>query len=130
MIAAAGNRMAHTVLSYLEAFEHHAEVLKKEPGNVASQIMMSKFDPGTLKQFEAIRTRAQRLAEDLLQAGATSQSRLRQLRCVQPSVRCDEGRQRQRRFFRYPVGYIFQDTEIVRAGHESPCVIGTRPGHH
>jgi ATP-dependent protease ClpP protease subunit len=64
-----GNRMAHSVLSYLEAFEHHAEVLKKEPGNVASQIMMSKFDPGTLKQFEAIRTRAQRLAEDLLRQG-------------------------------------------------------------
>jgi hypothetical protein len=64
-----GNRMAHSVLSYLEAFEHHAEVLKKEPANVASQIMMSKFDPGTLKQFEAIRTRAQRLAEDLLRQG-------------------------------------------------------------
>lgn len=64
-----GNRMAHSVLSYIEAFEHHAEVLKKEPGNVASQIMMNKLDPGTLKQFEAIRARAQRLAEDLLRRG-------------------------------------------------------------
>jgi hypothetical protein len=27
-----GNRMAHSVLSYLEAFEHHAEVLKQDPG--------------------------------------------------------------------------------------------------
>jgi Serine dehydrogenase proteinase len=64
-----GNRMAHSVLSYLEAFEHHAEVLKQDPGNVASQIMMNKLDPGTLKQFEAIRTRAQRAAEDLLKRG-------------------------------------------------------------
>lgn len=64
-----GNRMAHSVLSYLEAFEHHAEVLKHDPGNLASQIMLSKLDPGTLKQFEAIRTRARRLAEDLLKKG-------------------------------------------------------------
>jgi len=64
-----GNRMAHSVLSYLEAFEHHAEVLKRDPGNVASRIMMNKLDPGTLKQFEAIRTRAQRVAEDLLRRG-------------------------------------------------------------
>jgi ATP-dependent protease ClpP protease subunit len=64
-----GNRMAHSVLSYLEAFEHHAEVLKQEPGNLASRIMLSKLDPGTLKQFEAIRTRARRLAEDLLRHG-------------------------------------------------------------
>ena len=64
-----GNRMAHSVLSYLEAFEHHAEVLKQDPGNIASQIMLSKLDPGTLKQFEAIRTRAQRAAEDLLKHG-------------------------------------------------------------
>ena len=52
-----GNRMAHSVLSYLEAFEHHAEVLRQDPGNIASQIMLNKLDPGTLKQFEAIRTR-------------------------------------------------------------------------
>jgi hypothetical protein len=64
-----GNRMAHSVLSYLEAFEHHAEVLKQDPGNVASQIMLNKLDPCTLKQFEAIRTRARRAAEDLLKRG-------------------------------------------------------------
>ena len=64
-----GNRMAHSVLSYLDAFEHHAEVLKHDPGNIASQIMLNKLDPGTLKQFEAIRTRAQRAAEDLLKRG-------------------------------------------------------------
>ena len=64
-----GNRMAHSVLSYLEAFEHHAEVLSQDPGNIASQIMLNKLDPGTLKQFEAIRTRAQRAAEDLLKRG-------------------------------------------------------------
>jgi hypothetical protein len=64
-----GNRMAHSVLSYLEAFEHHAEALKQDPGNIASQIMLNKLDPGTLKQFEAIRTRAQRAAEDLLKRG-------------------------------------------------------------
>lgn len=64
-----GNRMAHSVLSYLEAFEHHADVLKMDPNNVASQIMMNKLDPGTLKQFEAIRDRARRVAEDLLKRG-------------------------------------------------------------
>jgi hypothetical protein len=64
-----GNRMAHSVLSYLEAFKHHADVLKQDPGNVASPIMLNKLDPGTLKQFEAIRTRAQRAAEDLLKRG-------------------------------------------------------------
>ena len=64
-----GNRLAHSVLSYLDAYDHHAEVLKREPDNVASQIMMNKLDPGTLKQFEAIRDRAQRVAEDLLKRG-------------------------------------------------------------
>jgi hypothetical protein len=64
-----GNRMAHSVLSYLEAFEHHAEVLRQDPGNIASQIMLNKLDPGTLKQFEAIRTRTHRAAEDLLKRG-------------------------------------------------------------
>lgn len=47
-----GNRMAHSVLSYLEAYEQHAEILKQDPGNIASQIMLNKLDPGTLKQFE------------------------------------------------------------------------------
>lgn len=64
-----GNGMAHSVLSYLDAYEHHAAVLKREPNNVASQIMMSKMDPGTQRQYEAVRDRARRVAEDLLQQG-------------------------------------------------------------
>jgi hypothetical protein len=64
-----GNGLAHSVLSYLDAYEHHAAILKTDPGNVASQIMMSKMDPGTQRQYEAIRDRARRVAEDLLQQG-------------------------------------------------------------
>lgn len=64
-----GNGMMHSVLSYLDAYEHHASVLKREPDNIASQIMMDKMDPGTQRQYEAMRDRVRRVAEDLLKQG-------------------------------------------------------------
>lgn len=64
-----GNGMAHSVFSYLDAYDLHAGVLGREPENVASQIMMSKMDPGTQKQYESIRNRARNVAENLLQTG-------------------------------------------------------------
>jgi hypothetical protein len=65
-----------------------------------------------------------------LRAGATSQSRLRKRRRVQASVRCDEVRECPRRFFWYPMGYIFHDPEVVRSGHVSPCAVRAHLGYH
>jgi len=64
-----GNRLRLPVQSYLDAYEEHAETLKKDPGNVAAQIMLGKLDPETVKLFEAVRMRAKRFAEEQLKQG-------------------------------------------------------------
>lgn len=64
-----GNRIPHSIQSYLDAYEEHTATLKKDPGNVAAQILLGKFDPATIKLFQAARTRAQELAESLLKRG-------------------------------------------------------------
>jgi membrane-bound ClpP family serine protease len=62
-----GNAIPHSVMSYLEAFEEHAEALRKNPNDVVAQIMLNKLEPPTVKLFAAARTRAQKLAETHLQ---------------------------------------------------------------
>lgn len=64
-----GNRLRVPVQSYLDAYEEHVETLKKDPGNVAAQIMLGKLDPETVKLFKAVRMRAKRFAEDQLKQG-------------------------------------------------------------
>ena len=61
-----GNDICHSVLSYLEAFKIHAEALRKNPDDPVARLMLSKIDPTTLRNFEAIRDRARNFAEDQL----------------------------------------------------------------
>jgi ClpP class serine protease len=64
-----GNLMQHPVQSYLDAYEEHSKTLKKDPSNVAAQVMLSKLDPETVKLFESVRARARKFAEDQLKRG-------------------------------------------------------------
>lgn len=64
-----GNRIAHSVQSYLDAYDAHSAALQADPGNVAAGIMLGKLDPATLKVFEAVRDRARRFAENQLKRG-------------------------------------------------------------
>ena len=64
-----GNRIPHSVQSYLDAYEEHTATLKVEPDNVAAQIMLRKLDPPTVKLFQAVKNRARRFAEDHLTRG-------------------------------------------------------------
>jgi ATP-dependent protease ClpP protease subunit len=64
-----GNRIRHSVQSYLDAYESLSDTLRKQPNDVPSQIMLGKLDPATVKLFEAVRHRARRFAETQLQKG-------------------------------------------------------------
>jgi ATP-dependent protease ClpP protease subunit len=64
-----GNRIRHSVQSYLDAYDEYAATLKKEPSNVEAQIMLGKLDPATVKLFRAVQTRARQFAEDQLRRG-------------------------------------------------------------
>lgn len=64
-----GNRIRHSVLSYLDAYKDHSEALVKDPGNMAARIMLSKLDPATVKLFQAVVSRAKAAAEELLKTG-------------------------------------------------------------
>lgn len=64
-----GNRLAHSIQTYLDAYDELCEVLRKDPGDVSAQIMLAKLDPATVKLFQAVRKRAQKFAEDQLKAG-------------------------------------------------------------
>lgn len=64
-----GNRIQHSVQSYLDAYDAHSRALKEDPTNITAQLMLNKLDPATLKLFEAVRERATRFAEDQLKRG-------------------------------------------------------------
>jgi hypothetical protein len=64
-----GNRIRHSVQSYLDAYRTHTAALKKDPNDVGAAIMLGKLDPATVKLFESVMTRARSLAETLLQQG-------------------------------------------------------------
>jgi|CXWL01.1.fsa_nt_gi hypothetical protein len=64
-----GNRIRHSVQSYIDAYKTHAATLKKDPNDIAAAIMLGKLDPATVKLFESVMTRARSLAETLLQQG-------------------------------------------------------------
>ena len=57
------------VQSYLDAFETHAETLKKEPNDIAAQIMLGKLDPTIKELCKAANERARKSAESLLKHG-------------------------------------------------------------
>ncbi len=64
-----GNRIRHSVQNYLDAYDAHTAALAKNPGDVASQIMLGKLDPAEVKLFEAVRNRSRKFAEDHLKRG-------------------------------------------------------------
>lgn len=64
-----GNRISHPVQSYLDAYDDHSATLKKDPANLAAQIMLSKLDPATIKLFQVAMKRARAVAEQLLKEG-------------------------------------------------------------
>lgn len=69
-----GNRIRHSVQSYLDAYNCHSEALKKDPEDAAARVMLNKLDPATVKLFESVRKRAQSLAEDHLKQGMFRES--------------------------------------------------------
>lgn len=64
-----GNAIRHSVQNYLDAYKAFADTLEDDPDDSAARIMLSKFDPATLKLFEAVRERARKFAEDQLRTG-------------------------------------------------------------
>src|SRR5439155_25941589 len=64
-----GNLIWHSVQTYLDAYEFHSLALQKNPNDVAAQIMLGKLEPATVKFFEAVRGRAQKIAEDHMKLG-------------------------------------------------------------
>ncbi len=64
-----GNRIRHSIQSYLDAYETYSATLKKTPDDVAARILLGKLDPATIKQFEAVRERARAVAERHLTQG-------------------------------------------------------------
>lgn len=64
-----GNAIAHSVQCYLDAYDEHAETLRKDPGCVSAKIMLSKLDPATVKLFQAVNSRARQFAEKHLLRG-------------------------------------------------------------
>ncbi len=64
-----GNRIRHSIQSYLDAYDEYVAALRKEPGNVAAQIMLGKLDPARVKLFQAANARARQFAETQLKRG-------------------------------------------------------------
>lgn len=56
----------HSVLNYIQAYEGVCQKVRLDPNDVAATIMLSKFDPTTVEQFEAVKRRARMLAEQHL----------------------------------------------------------------
>ncbi len=64
-----GNKIWHSVLNYLDAFDHFNGLLKESPDDVAARMMLGKMDPATYKLFEAVKDRARKFAEEQLKRG-------------------------------------------------------------
>lgn len=64
-----GNAIRHSIQNYLDAYRSFADTLGDDPEDLAARIMLTKFDPATLKLFEAVRDRARKFAEDQLKTG-------------------------------------------------------------
>ena len=64
-----GKVRMHSVQNYLDAYEEHYQTIVANPHNVASQIMLGKIDPDTVKLCQAVMARVRQLAESLLRQG-------------------------------------------------------------
>ena len=56
----------HSVLNYIEAYQTICKAVREDPNDVAASVLLSKFDPTTLIQFQAVKNRARMLAEQHL----------------------------------------------------------------
>jgi ATP-dependent protease ClpP protease subunit len=61
-----GHEICHSVLAYIDAYKRHADALKTNPDDPVAKTMLSKLDPTTLRNYEAIVNRARTFAEDQL----------------------------------------------------------------
>lgn len=64
-----GNRIRHSIQSYLSAYKTLSDSLKANPNDIAAQIMLEKLNPATIKLYEAAMRRARVFAEQQLQRG-------------------------------------------------------------
>jgi hypothetical protein len=58
-----GNRIQHSVISYLKAYKTNSEALEANPADPVAKIMLEKLDPATLHLFQMVLDRARILAE-------------------------------------------------------------------
>lgn len=56
----------YSVLNYLEAYENLCQKVNADASDISAKIMLSKFDPTMVVQFEAVKRRARMLAEQHL----------------------------------------------------------------
>src|SRR5579871_671396 len=61
-----GNVRWHSILNYLNAYDIICAQLRDNPDDLPAKVMLSKLDPTTVVQFEAIKRRARMLAEQHL----------------------------------------------------------------
>lgn len=64
-----GNRLQHSVASYLDAFTEYSDALRRDPNDPVARAMLDKIDPATANVYAAARGRARKLAEDHLKQG-------------------------------------------------------------
>jgi ClpP class serine protease len=64
-----GNRVAHSVNNFLDAYKEHSTALRQNSNDHVARMMLDKMDPGTIKLFESVRERSRGLAEQLLKTG-------------------------------------------------------------
>lgn len=64
-----GNRMVTPIQSYLDAYAEKVKAIEQNPQDIASQLMLQKFEPARVKLFQSARQRALKLAEIQLSTG-------------------------------------------------------------
>lgn len=60
------NRINHSVLCFLDAYERYSEALKLNPNDAVARMMLAKLHPATVRMFETVRDRARSFAETQL----------------------------------------------------------------
>ena len=61
-----GNRLQHSVFTYLGAYEKYSKALKEDGDDVEARIMLSKLEPQTVELFQRVLRRTITLAGQLL----------------------------------------------------------------
>ncbi len=64
-----GNRVAHSVKNYIDAYKQYEAALVKNPADITAQLMLNKLDPATVQLFESVMIRARKFAEKQLKQG-------------------------------------------------------------